>query len=1149
VVVTGPPQLWEITVAGEGVQRVWWWGERGILAEATIGPEGRRAVMTDLLLTPGTHTFLVRAIGDYTLEATSLGTPIDDAEREPDDDAVYAEVYRIGERRVGRLPVATDVDQYRFTVAVPDRLSFALAQPADADIELRLRTAGTELLRKRAIEPGAPLELDLWLQPGDYELSLHPIEPSAGRYELTTSRSDPFASPTDREPNDRPERAVPVPATLRWVGDSNGLADADWYALPPLATRGAVSVRVEPPQPVDIWHDGVRLLPSDSSDGQLTWTDVPVGGSPLLTIRPGSSYEVTVASDDWIPIAAPVTLPLDISLALDADTVAAYWPDGQAVEGLLSLTNTSSQALDLALEAVTSDPGWVARLEVETVTVPPEATLEVSLRVRVAPDAWADEPVRISVAARSSDTGFRSTYAIVDAARDVPPVRPQTPSLLPDALRGGLNVASAALGATPLEVAGAENVGALFDSVTPIGHMSFWAPWTAEPLEVVVDLAGNEPVPVTGMIVNPMALDRLLREIPRDVEFLLSSDGTTWTSVKQVEISSSRQDQPFVLDEPVLATHAMLRILSTYGEGSGRVALGEWKVVAEPGATPDAMPRNIADPIRGGHVVLYAPFVQSLEPGYRMLDADPTAVLAPVQDASSGFLAVIGFNEGRAAMIERLVWRDPDGSDPALRLDAVDVETSLDGPLGPWQMAGTWQLSRDEAGVVAPFTFDQPLWTRNVRISSPLADDAVQFEFPATVEVIERATDESYRSVLGEWGYTSSVGPYEMLVPAPDPGQMAEPEPGETASAAAPLAPGVRVADRVAIEADVDWYRIEVPVGDNTLRLDVDGTPNVGVAITVFDETGGPVPATRSQQPGGTLRYEAIVEGGSASLVLVEQPPASIAITYDTSGSMGPFYDLVIGGMREYAAAVQRGREAVIVFPFGYAPLLEDFADDPFTLQAAITDASLTGGGGTSNAEEALIAATRRLAERDGRRAILVVTDAESPTENLTPELWAALEEVRPTIHAVHVSNVWNPRETRDRMRAWAQSSGGYYENATTLGEMTRAFDRLSTWLRRPADYTLTAATSAIEHPPGRLLVRREDQGPGVVATSAIGVEIILDTSGSMRGRLEGSRRIDVARKALQRLVRNTLPEGVPVALRTFGGRGKGKRARCSTSL
>jgi len=63
-----------------------------------------------------------------------------------------------------------------------------------------------------------------------------------------------------------------------------------------------------------------------------------------------------------------------------------------------------------------------------------------------------------------------------------------------------------------------------------------------------------------------------------------------------------------------------------------------------------------------------------------------------------------------------------------------------------------------------------------------------------------------------------------------------------------------------------------------------------------------------------------------------------------------------------------------------------------------------------------------------------------------------------------------------------------------------------------------------------------------------VGVEIILDTSGSMRKRLDGKRRIQLAKNALKRLLDQTLAEGTPVAIRTFGGPGKGRKANCATT-
>jgi hypothetical protein len=56
---------------------------------------------------------------------------------------------------------------------------------------------------------------------------------------------------------------------------------------------------------------------------------------------------------------------------------------------------------------------------------------------------------------------------------------------------------------------------------------------------------------------------------------------------------------------------------------------------------------------------------------------------------------------------------------------------------------------------------------------------------------------------------------------------------------------------------------------------------------------------------------------------------------------------------------------------------------------------------------------------------------------------------------------------------------------------------------------------------------------PGELELNA--VELILDASGSMLQRMEGRRRIEIARDVLSDLVSQTIPEGTPLALRVFG--------------
>ena len=62
-------------------------------------------------------------------------------------------------------------------------------------------------------------------------------------------------------------------------------------------------------------------------------------------------------------------------------------------------------------------------------------------------------------------------------------------------------------------------------------------------------------------------------------------------------------------------------------------------------------------------------------------------------------------------------------------------------------------------------------------------------------------------------------------------------------------------------------------------------------------------------------------------------------------------------------------------------------------------------------------------------------------------------------------------------------------------------------------------------------------------------IEIILDTSGSMRDRTNGERRIDAAKAVLTQLVHDGLPSGAPVALRILGSRDEPCGTRLAISL
>ena len=69
---------------------------------------------------------------------------------------------------------------------------------------------------------------------------------------------------------------------------------------------------------------------------------------------------------------------------------------------------------------------------------------------------------------------------------------------------------------------------------------------------------------------------------------------------------------------------------------------------------------------------------------------------------------------------------------------------------------------------------------------------------------------------------------------------------------------------------------------------------------------------------------------------------------------------------------------------------------------------------------------------------------------------------------------------------------------------------------------------------PGSIRVVAGGEGQTTLATD-VGVDLILDNSGSMLQTLRSERRIDVAKQVLTDLVRETLPRDIPLALRVFG--------------
>jgi VWA domain-containing protein len=236
------------------------------------------------------------------------------------------------------------------------------------------------------------------------------------------------------------------------------------------------------------------------------------------------------------------------------------------------------------------------------------------------------------------------------------------------------------------------------------------------------------------------------------------------------------------------------------------------------------------------------------------------------------------------------------------------------------------------------------------------------------------------------------------------------------------------------------------------------------------------------------------------------------------------------------------GLDAANLIPFGGGPLLRDWYGEPYILQTVLNDYPREES--SSEAEKTLYTASRTLAPLAGTKAIVMVTDAAT---DRYPLVWDQLGQVQPRIFGLGVGSQGsfsrNPAREQDLMQDWSRVNGGYYAYLQDAGQMETAFDRASAMLRRPAGYTLAVESSYKEMPgPGTLTVVAK-----AGESSAGGaIELILDASGSMLQRMDGKRRIVIAKEVLIEAVNQHIPAGTPVALRVFGHK---EPSSCRTDL
>jgi hypothetical protein len=1165
--VEGTPQLWTMRADGQGVTNVVVLDDQGgIIGSGQSPPNAASAQAADVFLLPGTYWISVSGKdATYALFAKPTGPPDASAEREPNNDDRQAHRLKFGVSRWGKLADLDDRDCYRFSLAAYEHIALEVTPPKDGNISFEIEWGYPSPKRPKMEQVTKPAVYEAFLEPGDYMVRLRPNKASAERYRIALKRLDIFASSDDNEPNDTAPQARLLPRTFTVSGNVGGFGDDDWFLLP--ASLAPTSIRIETRGNIELLlRDGAADLKSnwDAATHSLTAL-IPSTRTLRLRVRGADAYMLNVKFGDKGPQPAAALKPSQATLSLDLgkEPITPYWVRGQRIKGALVVKNTGGTALNLALAVRSSHVAYAPTLGMQTLALAPHASASVPIEIAVLPDAWTGDGVQISVSASDKDFAPVSASATITVDANALPLAQEVAFPLPPALRGGFNVASTALGAFPLADSQDDNINAMKTSLFNgfVATDGYVVPADGMPKTIEVKFGGDKVWPVAGIAIHPQVEGRIYpAEQIADFDLLLSADGVTFTTALSGRVSMLPIEQTFVLTKPILAKAAQLRIKNNHADNVGSVGLSEWKVIASPQGTT-GISVNIADPDRGGHIVRSDPLLGTspdsaksiLVPGGGALE-DAIGQDLVAQGVRPSF--VIGFHEDRAAQVSALEWGENPDAQAHVHFKSVSVEASLDSPLGPWRTLGTWTLKPDEWGL-AKLTLAQPEWMRFIRFKavSPSAKRDT-WVYPQVVRVFERQTSDTYRSILGEWGQYNRDAIYEATqAPAP-PRLTTAKTPRSTRDQPMTLTLATPASGEVHMGRDEDWYALNLPAGLGTLGITLKGDPFITAAVELFAPDGTIVPFRVVSQSSNTIQLAAPVTPG-VFRIHVTEPPHSVAITFDSSPSLSGFEPVIAHAVMAFAEGISKGREFANIANFNQAFLLPQWTDEAWTLAGAVA-AFKVGASDSSDLEPTVVNAMQALKERQGTRALVVVTDAETSAYSRQSDMWHMLELIRPRTFAAEIGNGRDPAHQKQIMQDLASVNAGRYSSARTQAELDVVTERAAAWLRRPARYEIVADRISLPPPkPGSIAIvsdqvavapsagqQRQANTRPVQSWGA--VELILDASGSMLQPLHGKRRIEIAKKTLTDLVNKTIPPGTNVAYRIFGDDRPGS---CETHL
>jgi Mg-chelatase subunit ChlD len=1139
-------RFWRVVSQGDTVSGMNLYDARQMrLADISYRKNGKLVLDTLFLRTGRYYSCLSGENGSYSfrveeIDADELGIDsLDMLEHEPNNDKRHMNILKAGKSIKGTFSGEDDEDYFRFVLKNDTHIRLHAIPPEEGDVRIKLYS-DTMTHRAYPKKEGEESVLEGVYPAGIYTIDLWSKNPGQGLYTLKLEYLDPFVW-NDCEPNDERLLAGELPPDFILQGYTS-IDDEDWYRLPSWMTEESnLTLYGENLKGnVTVYEEGVK----HSID--MRWDDENKSYT-LVLAHPSRSY--IIIDDDtgfyryklaFSAYEPKVLEPLNVEMNLTASTtyIKADAFKGQVVQGKLQMLYKGKGEMTCTVETHCSDARWNVEVE-HNVTLAEGKTSTIPITVRI-PQGVTKGTNNVTVKLANASGAFKTVSMKIGSVPEAALVSHYEDWGLPDAMIGGLNVADSRLGAERViehqeEQEGyvpeiGNNYPMLFDGITYQGKGFYLYSGRKQVDEnVTVRLAGEGEKEIVGVILDPLGrgdMDSMLKSF----SIWLSSDGNVYQKVYTGVLKRQMRAQMFIFDKPRTARYARLTFHTNQrNDPKGEITLGEWKVIAKPGSVRMDQPFNLGDPKFGGHVVWASEYLSSEWDRYILTPEDDISSSSYIYADKNPPSFVVGFKNERMAMVSEIVWREPKRSKKETYIKEVGVYISTQTPFGPWTALPVWHKSDASEN---RYRFSTPVGMRYVKFVLPKLTKASYLALPEYLQFLEAPESPHYRSILAEWGGTTDRA-YDIYTQNALQKKREVIRGNESREKAYALELNTTVYGEVSVaKHQTDWYKITLPSHANMLDLNLSNPDGIEVTAQLYDRNGTiHLPQQRNKTPERLELHYEVVPG--TYYLKVEEPVISVVFAWDNSGSVSPYHDRIFNAVNNYIDTIQSGVEAVNLLCFNRSErfVLSDFSDDKESIQMIYNNYDWDCGD--SDAERPLKTASEKMASREGIKGVIIIGDAVGSRDKA---LWNTLKKVKPKVFSIRVMSQYHDNELYEGiMQSWSRINNGSYRVAHNGEEIYQAINQAVSKLRAPVSYALRAEASYLKPVgPGSLKIV-SDSRINAQMNRNFAIEMILDASGSMLQRINGKRKIAIARDVLKWAIRDIIPSRTPVALRVFG--------------